>query len=73
MPENNASSKSLSSPMMIIHEYMKDHAYSYDDRRRAMSLFSSHHEIAQEFVDDILADRAHDGSLSLYLKRIFHS
>ena len=73
MEHNPSDAKTLNSPMMIIHKYMLDHSYSYDDRRRAMSLFSSHHEIAQEFINDILADRAHDGSLSQYLKRIFHS
>lgn len=71
--KSGTTTQALSSPMLIIHKYLLENQYSYDDRRRAMSLLNSHRDVAHDFVDDILSQRTHKDSLNDYLDRIFNS
>ncbi len=59
--------------LLAIGHYMEKQAYSYDDRRRALSLFSQHGAVADEFAAELARDKEKTGLVSTYLARIFHT
>lgn len=70
MPQSLLPSAAVS-PLAVIRRYLEEKKYSYDDRRRALALFSTHGDVAHDFAGAISSGQTHAGMLSAYLERIF--